>query len=207
MLEYDHNPECAVTGGYVYRGNGVPQLRGSYVFGDYCSGVIWAAARSGDGFTVRTVPGQVAQLTTFGEDHAGELYAGNLNGQLYRFTGTASGGGARQTVGLYDPQSSQFELKTADTAGAAVKVVRFGPRRSGWIPLAGDWDGDGKTTVGLYDPATSTFRLKNESSGGGADVILTVDSPSRMRCRSPATGTATARPPSASTIRPPGRSA
>jgi glucose/arabinose dehydrogenase len=178
VLEYDHNPECAVTGGYVYRGSGVPQLRGSYVFGDYCSGAIWAAARSGDGFTVRTVPGQVAQLTTFGEDHAGELYAANLNGQLYRFTG-ATTGGARETVGLYDPQSSQFELKSADTAGADVKVVRFGPRRSGWIPLAGDWDGDGKTTVGLYDPATSTFRLKNESSGDGADVILTVDSPSR----------------------------
>src|SRR5436305_3836746 len=179
VLEYGHGPECAVTGGYVYRRSGVSQLQGSYVFGDFCSGVIWAASRSGDGFTVRTVPGQVAQLTAFGEDQAGELYAANLDGPLFRFAGTASGN-ARQTVGLYDPQSSQFELKAANTASAGIRTVRFGPRRNGWIPLAGDWDGDGKTTYGLYDPKTSTFRLKSSSPGGGADVILTVDSPSRL---------------------------
>jgi len=179
VLEYDHGPHCSVTGGYVYRGNGVAQLRGSYVFGDLCSGVLWAAARQGNGFTVRTIPGQVPQLTTFGEDRNGELYAANGSGQLFRFTGQAVGGGTRETVGLFDPQTSKFQLKSANTAGAKVQVVRFGPRRSGWIPLSGDWNGDGKTTVGFYDPASSIFRLKNSPSGGTSDVILQVDSPSR----------------------------
>ena len=178
VLEYDHNPHCSVTGGYVYRGNGAAELRGDYVFGDFCSGTIWAAARSGDGFTVRTVAGQIPQLTTFGEGATGELYAATLNGLLFRFAGTGTGG-AGETVGLYDPQASQFDLKAANSANAAVKVARFGPRRSGWLPIAGDWDGDGKTTYGLYDPKTSTFRLKNSTPGGGADVILQVDSPSR----------------------------
>jgi glucose/arabinose dehydrogenase len=177
VLEYNHDPHCAVIGGYVYRGSGVSQLRGSYVFGDLCSGVIWAAARSGNSFTVRTVPGQVAQLTAFGEDTAGELYAGNGDGQLYRFTGSPSSG-TRETVGLYDPASGKFNLKSANTASASVRVLRYGPRNSRWIPLAGDWDGDGRTTEGLYDPATGTFRLKNSSPGGGSDVILRVDSPS-----------------------------
>jgi glucose/arabinose dehydrogenase len=177
VLEYDHNPECAVTGGYLYRGTGVAQLKGAYVFGDFCSGAIWAAARSGDGFTVRTLAAQVPQLTTFGEDANGELYAATLDGQLLRVTGTAAGG-ARKTVGLYDPVDSLFELKNANTANAAVKVVRFRPRNRGWLPLAGDWDGNGKTTFGLYDPATATFRLKNATPGGGSDVILQVDSPS-----------------------------
>jgi glucose/arabinose dehydrogenase len=177
VLEYDHGPHCSVTGGYVYRGSGASQLRGSYVFGDLCSGVIWAAARSGNGFTVRTVPGQISQLTTFGEDANGELYAANLGGQLFRFAGSAAGG-AHETVGLYDPQSGKFQLKAANTASAGVTVFRFGPRKSRWIPLAGDWDGDGRTTEGLYDPASGTFRLKNSSPGGGSDVILLVDSPS-----------------------------
>ncbi len=177
VLEYGHNPECAVTGGYVYRGNGVPQLRGAYVFGDLCSGVIWAASRSGDSLTVRTIPGTVSQLTTFGEDSDGELYAANLGGQLFRFTGGAVGG-RPETVGLYDPVTSLFQLKAANSASGRVQVVRFGPRGSHWIPLAGDWNGDGRTTVGLYDPATSTFRLKNSSSGGGADIVLQVASPS-----------------------------
>jgi len=179
VLEYDHGPHCSVTGGYVYRGSGAAQLRGSYVFGDLCSGVLWVAARQGNGFTVRAIPGQVPQLTTFGEDRNGELYAANGTGQLFRFTGQAVGGATRETVGLFDPQTSKFQLKSANTAGAKVQVVRFGPRRSGWIPLAGDWNGDGRTTVGFYDPVSSTFRLKNSSSGGTSDVIFQVDSPSR----------------------------
>ncbi|HEY3571347.1 MAG TPA: PQQ-dependent sugar dehydrogenase [Thermoanaerobaculia bacterium] len=178
VLEYDHNPHCSVIGGYVYRGSGASQLRGTYVFGDLCSAVIWAAARSGNGFMVRTVPGQVSQLTAFGEDSQGELYAGNVNGQLYRFTGAPAGGGARETVGLYDPKSGKFNLKAANTASASVTILRYGPRNSRWMPLAGDWDGDGRTTEGLYDPATGTFRLKNSSPGGGSDVILRVDAPS-----------------------------
>jgi glucose/arabinose dehydrogenase len=177
ILEYAHNLGCSVTGGYVYRGSRVSQLRGSYVFGDLCSGTVWAASLSGSDFTVRTVSGQVQQLTTFGEDNTGELYAASLQGQLYRFSGQAASGTA-ETVGLYDPQASLFQLKTRNTAGGAVRTVRFGPRRSGWIPLAGDWNGDGKTTIGLYDPAASTFRLKNSLTGATSDIILQVASPS-----------------------------
>ena len=40
------NGRCAVTGGYVYRGSNIPALRGWYVFGDYCSGEIWAISSS-----------------------------------------------------------------------------------------------------------------------------------------------------------------
>jgi glucose/arabinose dehydrogenase len=178
VLEYGHGPHCSITGGYLYRGSGAAQLRGSYVFGDFCSGVLWASTRQGNGFTVRTLSGQVSQLTTFGEDRNGELYAASGGGQLFRFIGEAAGG-ARETVGLFDPQTSKFQLKAANTAGAKVQVIRFGPRGSGWTPLAGDWDGDGKTTIGFYDPISSTFRLKNSSPGGGSDVILQVDSPSR----------------------------
>ena len=34
--------KCAVTGGYVYRGSAIPDLQGWYVYGDYCTGEIWA---------------------------------------------------------------------------------------------------------------------------------------------------------------------
>ena len=176
VLEYDHGPHCSVIGGFVYRGH-LAQLRGAYVFGDLCSGVIWAAFRQGSSFTVRTITGQAPLLTTFGEDAAGELYAATLDGKLFRFSG-ASAGGTAETVGLYDPQTSKFQLKAANSAAGKVTIVRFGPRRSGWLPLAGDWDGDGRTTVGFYDPASATFRLKNSTPGGGADVILQVDPPS-----------------------------
>lgn len=178
VLEYSHDTGCSVTGGYVYRGSRAPQLRGAYIFGDFCSGVVWAASRQDDGFNVRTISGNVGQLSTFGEDAQGELYAATLGGQLFRITGPGSGGGKAETVGLYDPRSSRFQLKTANTAPASVRALRFGPVNNGWLPLAGDWNGDGQTTVGLYDPETGIFRLKNTLQGRKADVILRVDTPS-----------------------------
>jgi glucose/arabinose dehydrogenase len=177
VLEYAHNPRCSVTGGFVYRGSRLVQLRGAYVFGDFCSGDVWAAFPQNPGFVVRFVPGQPFQLSTFGEDAAGELYAGTLDGRLFRISG-ASAGGTVQTVGLFDPQASRFQLKNANSAAAGVKIVRFGPRRRGWLPLSGDWDGDGRDTVGLYDPAAAIFRLKNSTPGGGADAVFQVDEPS-----------------------------
>ncbi len=44
LLEYSHasSGRCAITGGYVYRGAAIPALAGWYVYGDYCSGEVWA---------------------------------------------------------------------------------------------------------------------------------------------------------------------
>ena len=40
---------------------------------------------------------------------------------------------------------------------------------TGWIPIAGDWDGNSTDTVGLYNPALSRFYLRNTNSNGVAD--------------------------------------
>ena len=48
---------------------------------------------------------------------------------------------------------------------------RFGAIGQGWLPLTGDWDGDGSDTVGFYDPSTGKFFLKNRHEGGVADLV------------------------------------
>ncbi|MCC6745080.1 MAG: hypothetical protein IT175_14560, partial [Acidobacteria bacterium] len=48
----------------------------------------------------------------------------------------------------------------------------YGPPPSTWVPIRGDWDGDGADSIGLYDPATSTFYLKNTNSPGSADLAF-----------------------------------
>ncbi len=44
LAEYGRDLGCSVTGGYVYRGEAIPDLRGWYVFGDYCTGRIFGVA-------------------------------------------------------------------------------------------------------------------------------------------------------------------
>ncbi|HEV2854174.1 MAG TPA: PQQ-dependent sugar dehydrogenase [Thermoanaerobaculia bacterium] len=177
VLEYDHDPLCAVTSGVVYRGSRLPQLKGAYVFGDFCTGTVWAAFREGTGLKVQTLADRAPQLTYIGEDAAGEIYFAALNGRLYIPT-SGTLGGPVDTVGLFDPSASLFQLKAANTEAAAARAVRFGPRRSAWIPLAGDWNGDGRSTPGFYDPAAAVFRFKNSLAGGASDIILTVNAPS-----------------------------
>jgi glucose/arabinose dehydrogenase len=82
VLVYGHGVECSVTGGYRYRGL-IGGLQGLYVFGDYCSGVIWLA---GPGWTTESWGGIGFGLSAFGEDDDGELYVLDRDsGNLWRF--------------------------------------------------------------------------------------------------------------------------
>ncbi len=76
------------------------------------------------------------------------------------------------TIGGYEPVKSIFHLRTSNSDGAANFSVQYGPARSGWIPITGDWDGNGVCTVGLYNPKTSTFYLRNTNTPGVADVTF-----------------------------------
>jgi glucose/arabinose dehydrogenase len=79
---------CSVTGGFVYRGSGVPTARGRYFFGDYCSGAIWSLkVVSGKAQGLRREPFKVSGLTSFGEDPRGELYLVSHGGTVYRLRG------------------------------------------------------------------------------------------------------------------------
>ncbi len=83
---YSHDVGCSVTGGYVYRGRAVPAAVGRYYFGDLCSGTVWSLrVEDGRATDVRTESAHIEQLSSFGEDAHGELYAVSLgSGRLYR---------------------------------------------------------------------------------------------------------------------------
>ena len=80
-IEYDHTAgRCSVIGGFVYRGRLIPELYGRYVYGDFCSGEVWARGASG---AVETLPIVLPGLKSFGEDAAGELWMA-AGDQVYR---------------------------------------------------------------------------------------------------------------------------
>jgi uncharacterized repeat protein (TIGR03806 family) len=77
--EYGHDEGRCVIGGRVYRGRALPELQGSYVFGDCDSGQVWAMSldREGPRPAVREIK-KIGEsdfgITSFGEDADGELY-------------------------------------------------------------------------------------------------------------------------------------
>jgi glucose/arabinose dehydrogenase len=174
VLEYDHGPECSVTGGYVARSPSLPNAYGAYFFGDFCSGRVWTAERQGAAWQVRVLPTRVPSLSTFGQGSDGELYAASLDGTLYRIVPQRP----VDTPALFDPAVARFDFKNLDIPGPADLTLAFGTPHGGQIPVAGDWNGDGRTTVGLYNPANHTFRLKNRLIATAPPIILTVNAPS-----------------------------
>jgi glucose/arabinose dehydrogenase len=85
IFEYPHTEGCAITGGYVYRGEALPELQGVYFFGDYCTGKIWSMIRDESGAWQAAPFMDTDQvITSFGEDSHGELYALDYKGIVHR---------------------------------------------------------------------------------------------------------------------------
>lgn len=75
-VEYNHTEGCSITGGYVYRGAAVPALQGTYFYSDFCTGFVRSFRFNGmvteefDWLALRPD----GDITSYGEDAAGELY-------------------------------------------------------------------------------------------------------------------------------------
>jgi hypothetical protein len=88
VMDYTHADGCSITGGYVYRGAALPSLAGTYFYGDYCNGWIRSFTYAGgQASTPREWPALKpgGQITSFGEDAAGELYVMQQDGKLFQF--------------------------------------------------------------------------------------------------------------------------
>ena len=86
-VEYDHSSGCSVTGGEVYRGEAIAEIRGLYFYADYCRG--WLRSfRYADGSATdhhEWDVGSLSDLVSFGTDGAGELYLVSRGGHVYAF--------------------------------------------------------------------------------------------------------------------------
>jgi glucose/arabinose dehydrogenase len=73
LATYDHGDGLgrSITGGYVYRGDALPSLRGRYLFGDFVGGVVMTVAEDDPEVRVLARPGFA--ISSFGLDAGGEL--------------------------------------------------------------------------------------------------------------------------------------
>jgi glucose/arabinose dehydrogenase len=76
---------CSVTGGYVYRGSELPELDGWYVYGDFCSGRVWAVNTEDNSPPVQLAETQHS-ISSFAVDAEGEIYMVTFHAAILRLT-------------------------------------------------------------------------------------------------------------------------
>ncbi len=89
VITYTHEEGCSITGGQVYRGSEIPELRGTYFYSDWCSQWI-RSFRFVDGQVTEEADltpelGTIGQINSFGVDGFGEIYAITHDGAVAKF--------------------------------------------------------------------------------------------------------------------------
>ncbi|MFN0137022.1 MAG: PQQ-dependent sugar dehydrogenase [Phycisphaerae bacterium] len=94
VYEYTRASGNTVIGGYVYRGCAIPDLVGTYLFGDWINARFWSFRYVNGQVTAFTDRGSqlnppgaatIRLLSSYGEDAAGELYlCDHVDGEIYK---------------------------------------------------------------------------------------------------------------------------
>jgi glucose/arabinose dehydrogenase len=92
-FEYDDGDAngCAIIGGYVYRGQALPELDGHYFYSDYCGGYLRSIRATDDGVLEQrswNVNGLIGPVVSFGQDGQGGLYVISARGRIYKIERT-----------------------------------------------------------------------------------------------------------------------
>lgn len=172
ITEYDHSGgRCSITGGYVYRGALSTLPTGSYVFADFCTGEIFLLDHG-----IRTVIlGSGVNISSFGEDEAGEIYVVGLGGTLQRLINTDTRTGS--IVANPNPiQQCDFSglgitgLSWSSTGTAAVEVRVGAPNGA----LLAHTAPSGSATTGKWVADGTTFFLQDVSGGLPLTALNTI---------------------------------
>jgi len=85
VVAYSRNLGGSVIGGHVYRGSTIRELRGSFIYGDFLSGRLWALLFNGIDPTVNTeiLRFDPFSLISFGIDENNEIFVCSFDGSIY----------------------------------------------------------------------------------------------------------------------------
>ncbi|MCH6234262.1 PQQ-dependent sugar dehydrogenase [Cognataquiflexum rubidum] len=87
IVEYGRsNGDVSVTGGFVYRGTTLDELKGLYIYGDFVSGRIWTLNHANINNPINTELMKASfPIASFGVDQQNELYICGFDGKIYKF--------------------------------------------------------------------------------------------------------------------------
>ncbi len=187
---------CSITGGYVYRGPGLPSLNGTFFFADYCGNYVKSFRWNGTSQTDQRTWSNLAvgSIVAFGEDNIGELYIISIAGAIYKMVPPACGCPCIITPADTQVFTDNFQTNlgwTATVSGATSGGWQRGVpvNDPGWAydpesdsdgsgqcymtqNAAGNTDVDGGSVI-LTSPALNLVNLGGGRPGG--DVIICYD--------------------------------
>jgi hypothetical protein len=156
IFDYAHtNGRCSITGGYVYRGSQGALPLGTYVYGDYCTGEMFGW----NGSTQSLLLDTALNISSFGEDQAGELYVVGLGGTVQKIVATPSCTYAiAPTTADFGPAAGMGNVNVTAPAGCAWIATS----NASWLAITAGASGSGNGTV-VYSVAQYTGRPKKRS--------------------------------------------
>lgn len=91
VVEHPRSEAQSITGGYVYRGSAMPSLVGTYIYGDYATGNIWALLYDANNKPAPKVIATVTAntLVSFGQGNDGEIYTVQITGTISKLVPSA----------------------------------------------------------------------------------------------------------------------
>ena len=148
-LEHTHGDgRCSITGGYVYRGSAGTLPDGTYLYGDFCSGQIYHTDVAGLPLNPADLPttpsllldARPLQLSSFGEDEDGELYAVDLAGQVMRILPAVR---ISPLSAVFDAPGGDGVVRVSSPEGCLLTAVSNDP----WITITAGESGQGSGEV------------------------------------------------------------
>ncbi|HFC53092.1 MAG TPA: hypothetical protein ENJ43_01515 [Gammaproteobacteria bacterium] len=130
VVEYGHDEGRSITGGYVYRGNAIPGLRGTYLYADYVEGKVWGF--SVEGGETELLASSGLSIASFAEGNDGELYLLNYDGgTIYKIV--PKGGSTAPVDGGFPQKLSETGCFKADDPTQPVEgLIPYGVNAPLW---------------------------------------------------------------------------
>ena len=154
IAEYDHSSgRCAITGGYVYRGPIGTLPTGAYVYADFCTGEIFVRSGGSSSLLLDTA----LNISSFGEDEAGEIYVVGLGGTVDRMVNpdTACAFGINPTSQFFEAAGGTGSVLVTTVSGCAW-TASTNSGSSDWIGISSGLSGNGNGTVNYFVLANDT---------------------------------------------------
>ena len=165
---------CSITGGYIYRGARSAVPVGSYIYGDYCTGEILQLFPASSGGAQTILLDTTLNITSYGEDEAGEVYVVGQGGTVQRIANTPAPPACTMQISSTSqtfPEAGGTGSFTISTAGDCNWLA---VSHASWIDVTSAKSNTGTGTVNFLvkENLTGSARMGKIYAGGNAFTIV-----------------------------------